>query len=189
MKNHVLSIDGLLPDAAVRPAPAPLRKKYLKSLFHDLRHQAHHLHALLSHLPGEQFSVVRFFDYRNAKEGWEDRAVPDYYTLREFYAYAGQFHLLDEFRILFGERALHFEPEATAETFAEYYDEFLQSRCEKRLRANDPLRLTRELIRQYGLTRQDVRIVRDRIEAYNAAAVAKIQAEYDALKALACVTK
>lgn len=188
MKNQLVTDSDLLPGEAVRTAMS-LRKKFLKTLFHHLRHKAHPLYVLLSHLPADRFCIVRFYDYRIACDGWECRATPDRYTLREFYAAAGRFHPRDEFRLLLGERMLYFEQEATAEQLADYCNKLLYDLCEKRLRADDPLRLTRESIRGYGLTREDVRVVRERIEAYNTAAAAKIQAEYDALKMLDCITK
>ena len=188
MKNQLVTDKDLLHGGAVRTASS-LRKKYLKTLFHHLRCKAHPLYALLSHLPADRFCIVRFYDYRIARDGWECRATPDRYTLREFYAAAGKFHPRDEFRLLLGERMLYFEQEATVERLAEYCNKLLYELCEKRLRADDPLRLTRESIRSYALTREDVPVVRERIESYNTAAAAKIQAEYDALKMLGCNTK
>ena len=117
------------------------------------------------------------------------RAKADYYTVPEFYKNAASFHNCDEFRIVFGKNILHFVEELTDGGVERLYEEYVQDLCEKGLRTNKPVRLTRELITKYGLTRADVRVVRVCLADYNATAQAKIQAEYDALKTLNCVKK
>lgn len=161
-----------------------LKKRYIKDFLSALRHMDHPIFALLNNLPDYHFAIVRHYDYRT-----EYKETPDYYTVPEFYKNAASFHKHDEFCIMFGKHFLYFESELTLPGIERLYEEFMQERCEKGLRENKPIRLTRGLISEYRLTREDVRIVRAYLTDYNAAAQAKIQTEYDALKILNCVKK
>lgn len=166
-----------------------LTKKVLKDFLFKLRHSEHPIFALFSRAPADQFAIVRYLDYRHMKHACGFRAKADYYTVPEFYKNAASFHNRDEFRIVFGKNILHFAEELTDGGIERLYKEYVQDLCEKGLRTNKPVRLTRELITKYGLTRDDVRVVRTCLVDYNATAQAKIQAEYDTLKTLHCVKK
>lgn len=166
-----------------------LTKKVLKDFLFKLRYSEHPIFALFSHVPADQFAIVRYLDYRHMRNACGFRAKADYYTVSEFYKNAASFHNRDEFRIVFGKNILHFAEELTNGGVERLYEEYLQDLCEKGLRTNKPVRLTRELITKYGLTRADVRVVRVCLADYNATAQAKIQAEYDMLKTRNCVKK
>lgn len=185
MKN--LNADNL--SAATGQQYAVLTKKVLKDFLSTLRHGKHPIFALFEHSPVDQFAIVRSFDYRHTKNNNGFRAQADYYTVPEFYKNAASFHDRDEFRIMFGKNILHFAEELTNGGIERLYEEYVQDLCEKGLRTNKPVHLTREFIKEYGLTRADAPIVRAHLSACNATAQAKIQAEYDVLKTLNCLKK
>lgn len=166
-----------------------LTKKILKDFLFNLRHNEHPIFALFSHAPADQFAIVRYLDFRHTKNACGFRAQVDCYTVPEFYKNAASFHNCDGFRIVFGKNILHFAEELTNGGVERLYEEYLQDLCEMGLRTNKPIRLTRKLITKYGLTRNDVRVVRLCLADYNVTAQSKIQAEYDILNMLNCVKK
>lgn len=180
--------DDLLATTDEQPYTA-LTKKVLKDFLFKLRHTEHPIFALFSHASADQFAIVRYLDFRHMKRACGFRAKADYYTVPEFYKNAALFDNRDEFRVVFGKNILHFVEELTDGGVERLYEEYVQDLCEKGLRTNKPVRLTRELITKYGLTWADVQVVRACLSDYNATAQAKIQAEYDALKILNCVKK
>lgn len=168
--------------------PQELKKQYLKSFFSELRRTSHHIYVLLENLPLPLFALVRYYDHRQARrDGMTYRETTDVYTLREFYSLAGQFHKYDEFRVMFYGNIFYFEAELTPAAFGKYYARFLYCECERALRRNAPILLTRESIREYGLTRNSAKIVNSYLDLYNTAAIEKIRAEYEALRTLDCV--
>lgn len=166
-----------------------LTKKVLKDFLFNLRHTEHPIFALFNHAPADQFAIIRYLDYRHMKNACGFRAKADYYTVPEFYKNAASFHNCDEFRIVFGKNILHFAEELVGGGIERLYEAYLQDLCEKGLRTNKPIRLTRELITKYSLTRNDVRVVLLCLADYNVTAQNKIQAEYDTLKNLNCLKK
>lgn len=177
------------PSATTEQEYTVLTKKVLKDFLFKLRHNEHPIFALFKGASADQFAIVRYLDYRHMKNACGFRAKADYYTVPEFYKHAASFHDCDEFRIVFGKNILHFVEELTDGGVERLYEEYLKDLCETGLRTNKPVRLTRELITKYDLTRSDVRVVRACLADYNATAQTKIQAEYDALKMLNCVKK
>ena len=114
----------------------------------------------------------------------------------EFLAKAASFDPQDEFCIYFvglGEQEEADSPaktellsceEAPVGNLTELAAEFMAPYCEKCLRAGTPFRLTPETVARLGLAPEDVAVLRDRVERCNEVALARLQAEYDALKKL-----
>ena len=152
---------------------------YLEALFAGLHTQARPFYAFLAGLPKEDFYILCAYDYRRRSETWRD---PGRYrfTLPEFLAKAASFDPQDEFCIYF---VLSCE-EATVGNLTELAAEFMAPYCEKCLRAGTPFRLTPETVARLGLAPEDVAVLRDRVERCNEVALARLQAEYDALKKL-----
>lgn len=160
-------------------------KERLDDLLSDLRQSSHFIFALIYRLPEHLFAIIRYYD-GNTKIY---ESANDFYTLREYYENVGQFHPNDRFWILFGDYMLTEGNELTTSEFVKLHEYFLQMWCEKRLRENKPVCLTGGLIRKFGLALNDVLAVRKCLAECNAFASARIQAEYDVLKALNCVKK
>lgn len=160
-------------------------KERLDDLLSDLRQSSHFIFALIYRLPEHLFAIIHYYD-GNTKAY---KAPNDFYTLREYYDNAGQFNPNDRFWILFGDYMLTEGNELTTSEFAKFHEYFLQMWCEKRLRENKTTCLTHGLIRKFGLTPDDAQAVRKCLAECNAFASAKIQAEYDVLKALNCINK
>lgn len=175
-------------DASGRPLAA-LHKRYLKTFLRELRETSHHIFVLLDHLPTKWFEIVRYADYRNRNGGREYRGLSSHYSLGMFYQNAGDYHPLDEFRVLFYGQVYYYEQELTAGRFRKQYEHFLRCQCREGLRGNTPIVLTRELIRKYGLTRNDAAIVGQYLDRFNAEAIRQMQEEYDLLKRLDCIPK
>ena len=168
---------------------------YLEALFAGLHTQARPFYAFLAGLPKEDFYILCAYDYRRRSETWRD---PGRYrfTLPEFLAKAASFDPQDEFCIYFvglGEQEEADSPaktellsceEATVGNLTELAAEFMAPYCEKCLRAGTPFRLTPETVARLGLAPEDVAVLRDRVERCNEVALARLQAEYDALKKL-----
>lgn len=167
----------------------PLTKKYIKDFLFTLRHTEHPIFALLFHLSAEQFAIVRYCDYKREKAGTDNMAKVDYYTIGQFYETAATFHKQDKFRILFGKNVLYFECELTIPKITALFERFLQEKCETGLRSDKPVCLTLQQIREYGLSRNDIKVLRACLADYNTVAQNKIQAEYDTLKNLCCIRK
>ena len=173
---------------------------WLENLFAGLCEQAHPLYAFLAGLPKEDFYIFCAYDHRRNFETSED---PESYrfSLPEFRAKAAAFDPQDEFCIYFiglGEQELPDEPaktellycdEATPEALTELVAEFMAPYCEKCLRAGTPFRLTPETVARRGFTPEDAAALRETVERCNAAAAARLQAEYDALKELGCIVR
>jgi hypothetical protein len=158
-----------------------LGKKYIKGTLSLLHHTEYPAYALMDHLPARQFAIVRYFDYKRYVFGDDDLRAVDYYTIREFYKSFASFHKNDEFRILFGPEILTCKREFTVIEIRRLCEFLFKAYCEKRMRDNDPVRLSNGLIRLYGFTKEVAAIVNAYVEECNSVAQVKIQAEYDAV--------
>lgn len=169
-------------------APMMLRKKCLKDFLNALRREAHYIFALLESLPLSQFSIIRTLDYRAEINGQTIQEI-ERFSLRDFYNRAVSLHKNDEFEIMFGDEFIYFEEELTRELIEQLYESYMERLCEKNMRDNNPLRLSRSMSTNHKLSRSDVAQVKERLERYNAAVIGKLQAEYDALKRLRCIKR
>lgn len=168
--------------------PHELSKKYIKDFLYQLRHHSHHIFALLDHLPIEHFVIVRYYDWRLEKKGRSMDQI-ECFTIRDFYRECARFHRYDGFRIVFDYAIFYFETELNGVMLDKLYENFLHTHCERGLRSNTPVVLTREQIKQYRLTPDDATLVRGYLDRFNTETARKLQAEYDALKKLDCVNK
>lgn len=169
-------------------------KRYLIDLFTALKRERHPIYALLLRLPREQFAIVQNLDWRLYRvQDAEGAALPGrsdqprIFSLAEFFAQRARFHRFDEFTIYLFDEAFNLTHRLSLERIEERYEEYLCEACERALRADRRIELTRELIREHALTRADAVIVRGYLDRYNTQAQRKLQAEYDALKGLQCI--
>ncbi len=172
----------------------------LETLFAELRAQAHPFYAFLAGLPKEDFYLLCAYDYRRKSETYE---APERYrfSLPEFLAKAGTFDPQDEFCIYFIGLGMQEEEDspaktellscedATVGTLVEIAAEFMAPYCEKCLRAGSPFRLDGATIARHGFTPEDITALRGSVDRCNAAAAARLQAEYDALKKLGGIVR
>lgn len=169
--------------------PAEIRKEYLKGFLAELRDKAHHIYALLEHLPPDMFCVARYFERAAASYDWDFKDAPDIYSIPDFLQNYEQFDENDFFQVDFGSDHFFFELELSKILFIPFYESFIIEHCELGLRHNKPIALTNEVRKKYGLTEEDFMIVGRYLEECNARAAGKIQHEYDTLKNLDCVKK
>lgn len=167
--------------------PNELHKKQIMSFLKSLRKSSHHIYVLLKNLPPDKFRIIRYLEYRTAKNNWDYTDNPDIYTVSKFLDKDSKFHMRDEFCLCFWGDHFYFDLELSVERFIPYYERFLQFHCEYGLRNNMPIVLTPEIITAYGLTDSDRTIIGDLLECFSDDAVLKIQAEYDELKSLDCI--
>lgn len=172
--------------------------EFLTGLFDELREWEHPVYALLYGLPREDFYILRTYDRRR---GCETYRRPGYMlSLSEFLENAALFDPQDEYTICFAgigdaegdeppKTEISLRIEATVRELTELFEPFLESYCEKCLRADAPFRLTEEVVARCGFTAEDLAVVGEQVERCNAAAAARLQAEYDALKGLACIAR
>lgn len=187
MKPPKINYSDLYADGIFSPSQ-PLVKKYLKVLFYEIYQRAHHIYALLEHLPSEEFCIVRWYDYRaSRKTGCGSKTSPERYSLPEFKKSLGLFHDKDEFCVVFGRSILRSVGNLTPSELDNLYDRYGQEQCEKALRENRMLSLTPHILHTYGMTRTDLDVVRTLLHEWNSIARIKIRAEYEALKNLDCV--
>lgn len=177
-----------------------LYKDTLKGILSELQTKAHHIYALMSGLPKKNFHLCRYYDMANNIEVWDKDMENNMFTIQEFYDRYDTFHPDDDFGICLAEHldmiesnraeeyceniSIDNRDEATIEQLAEYFDQFLESYCERCLRDNHPFELTPEIVAQYGFTPEDVEKLRKPITRYNTAAKKKILAEFEALRRL-----
>ena len=173
---------------------------YLETLFAELRAQAHPFYAFLAGLPKDDFYLFCAYDYRRKSETYEDSGRYRF-SLPEFLAKAGEFDPQDEFCIYFVGMGVQEEEDspariellscedATVGTLTELAAEFMAPYCEKCLRTDTPFRLDAETIAQHGFTPEDVAALGGPAERCNAAAAARLQAEYDALKKIGSIDR
>lgn len=166
-----------------------LAKGYVRVILKELCLYAHHVYVMLETLPINRFSITRYYDYHYIVGVSKTRHGDEAYTVDEFLSKFDLFHPNDRFRILFYDEVLYYERGVTTCSIRRLYLHYMQHLCESSLRSNSSARLTRELTKAYGLTKKDVKIVRNIIKHNNVAAKDKIQSEYDALKWLDCIRK
>lgn len=172
-------------------------KDTLKEILSELQTEAHHIYALMSGLPKANFHLCRYYDMANDIEAWDEDMENNTFTIQEFYDRYDTFHPDDDFGICL---SVHFDmvesdkadeycesisissrAEAMIELLNDYFDEFLESYCERCLRDNHPFELTPEIVAQYGFTPEDIEKLRKLLKRYNTAAKKKIMAEFEAL--------
>lgn len=182
-----------------------IRKRDLRRFFTQLRKEAHSIYAILYQAPKSFFRIVLRNDDLD-----EDEAA---YTLSEFYANLRKFRTNDTFRI---EIKAYFFREEWDEcvplwqaadypfTGLEEYEitrleeldkaemekewpHMLAYFCRERILANSPFWLCRRLIRVFGLTRADVKQLKEPLDRCNERVVAELRAKYDQLARIDCL--
>ncbi len=110
-----------------------LHKEYIKSVLDDLHVTSHSVYAFLRSLPGNRFTIVRYYDHVRSLIRPDTLLESDRLTLGVFLLYFDLFHPLDLFRIVFYTEVFGNEEEFTTEALVKVY------------------RLYREYLRKLGL--------------------------------------
>lgn len=182
----------------------PIHARFLKEFLSETETRAHHIYALMTGLPKENFYLYRFYDHINRVEGCEDRPN-NTFTVQEFLDRAEAFHPEDYFGIYFhvhldrvdSDRLEEYEDrisidmkrETTISNLKRCMRMFLEFYCEKCQRDNRPFELTPEMAECFGLSYRDVEALRKLFSRYNTAAKRRIRAEYEALRKLDFIRK
>lgn len=77
--------------------------------------------------------------------------------------------------------------ELTVEIFVTEYPHLLAYLCRRAVLENAPFELTRETIKHYGFSREDVKLLRDCIASNNRRIIDELREEYERLKAIDCL--
>lgn len=175
----------------------PIRNmvKFLTDFFEALRKEQHHIYVLLENLPLEDFVIERTYDrqrYWNNRSSSEDLGhlhPRERYTLHEFLENVKRFHRLDWFEVVaLGQRFTEGREGVLCQRdLIQQYHIFLRRRCKLAMRQNDPIRITRAISRQYGLSDEDMRYLSPKVNKYNRRAKYELWMEYEELAGLDCI--
>lgn len=182
-------------------------KNNVKEVLTKLEAEAHYMYALLYKFPKLHFCINRFYDIANNVDVYfEDvNGENSKFTIQEFYDRYDTFHPDDDFGIHFSAHGhhrnadeieeqcdcidYHDRNDLTVESLTKSFFDFLEPYCENCLRNNQPLELTPETIKFYGLTPEDVEQLRKPLARFDRKAKKVIMAEYKALSELDFIRK
>lgn len=177
------------PDNHFSPCLRPLQKEFIRAVLQDLHDIAHHVYVLLEHLPENRFAIVRYYDHVRSLMQHPVYGRDDAFTLRQFLQHYDLLHERDEFRVIFFTEVFYYEQSFTPHVLEIVYRHYLKYVCRQNLRENAPLRLTPDLVREYGLSEAEAQKTCTYIEECNTSIAADVQAEYNALKNIDCIEK
>ena len=182
-----------------------IRKSDIRQFFDDLKKKAHFVYAILcgapkpvfwitlddeeSHPDEKTFSVAEFNDnYENFDSRIDSFRVNfNAYFFREQWATKFPEWELMENPFNGEERfCATSRKELTVEIFVTEYPHLLAYLCRRAVLENAPFELTRETIKHYGFSREDVKLLRDCIASNNRRIIDELREEYERLKAIDC---
>ena len=183
-----------------------IRKSDIRQFFDDLKKKAHFVYAILcgapksvfwitlddeeSHPDEKTFSVAEFNDnYENFDSRIDSFRVNfNAYFFREQWATKFPEWELMENPFNGEERfCATSRKELTVEIFVTEYPHLLAYLCRRAVLENAPFELTRETIKHYGFSREDVKLLRDCIASNNRRIIDELREEYERLKAIDCL--
>ena len=183
-----------------------IRKSDIRQFFDDLKKTAHFVYATLygapksvfwitlddeeSHPDEKTFSVAEFNDNYESFDSRIDSFRVNfnaYFFRNQWDEEIPEWELMDnpfngEDRFCATSRK-----ELTVEIFVKEYPYLLAYLCRQAILENTPFELTRETVKQYGFSREDVKLLRDCIASSNRRLIDEMRGEYERLKAIDCL--
>ena len=183
-----------------------IRKSDIRQFFDDLKKTAHFVYATLygapksvfwitlddeeSHPDEKTFSVAEFNDNYESFDSRIDSFRVNfnaYFFRNQWDEEIPEWELMDNPFNGEDRFCATIRKELTVEIFVKEYPYLLAYLCRQAILENTPFELTRETVKQYGFSREDVKLLRDCIASSNRRLIDELRGEYERLKAIDCL--